>query len=198
LTAAELRTRILDATRAGLPIGIADRSDVARDPREVVPLAAAVLVPFVLAAAPAILLTKRNTQLKTHPGQVSFPGGRIEPTDTSPEQAALREAAEEIALDPARVELAGRMADYLTGTGFRITPILGFVPPGLELRPSPDEVEAVFELPIAMLLEPHRPERRRMDVGGRIREFWVWPHPVHHIWGATAAILVNVSRMLQA
>ncbi|MEJ0018155.1 MAG: NUDIX domain-containing protein [Acetobacteraceae bacterium] len=98
---------------------------------------AAVLVPVILGPLPGILLTKRNAHLNRHGGQVSFPGGRIDADDRDAEAAALREAEEEIALDPSRVEVLGRMADYVTGTGYRITPVLGLLPPGLTLRPPP-------------------------------------------------------------
>jgi 8-oxo-dGTP pyrophosphatase MutT (NUDIX family) len=163
---------------------------------------AAVLVPFVLGRTPGVLLTKRAAHLSAHAGQVSFPGGRIDPDDASPEAAALREAEEELGLDPARVEIAGRLTDYVTGTGYRITPILGLLPPGLalemlQLRPSVHEVEAVFELPLAVLLDPDAPQRRRAHFRGRWREFWVWPHPEHYIWGATAGILVNLAARLR-
>jgi hypothetical protein len=92
----------------------------------------------------------------------------------------------------------GRLAVYVTGTGFRITPVLGLLPPGLALRPSPREVEAVFELPIAVLLDPAAPHRQRHNVRGHWREYWVWPHPDHYIWGATAAILVHLAQKLRA
>ncbi len=105
------------------------------------PVPAAVLVPIILGPEPGVLLTKRNAHLNKHGGQVSFPGGRIDATDADAEAAALREAEEEIALDPKRVEVLGSMADYITGTGYRITPVLGLLPPGLELRASPHEVE---------------------------------------------------------
>ncbi len=175
-----------------------DMADLVR--ADLVP--AAVLVPFVLGAAPGVLLTKRTAHLSAHPGQVSFPGGRIDPGDASAEHAALREAAEEIGLDPARVDLAGRLGDYVTGTGFRITPVLGLLPAGmaldtLGLRPSAHEVETVFELPLAVLLDPAAPQRRRAEFRGRFREFWVWPHPQHYIWGATAGILVNLAARLR-
>ena len=163
---------------------------------------AAVLVPFVLGPAPGVLLTKRTAHLSSHAGQVSFPGGRIDPDDASPEAAALREAEEEIGLPPDRVEVLGRLTAYVTGTGFRITPILGLLPEGtplhaLDLRPSAAEVEAVFELPLSVLLDPDAPQRKRAHFRGRWREFWVWPHPEHYIWGATAGILVNLASRLR-
>ena len=163
---------------------------------------AAVLVPFVLGPAPGVLLTKRTAHLSAHAGQVSFPGGRIDPEDASAEAAALREAEEEIGLDPAQVEVLGRLPSYVTGTGFRITPVLGLLPPGvplpeLGLRPSQAEVEVVFELALSVLLDPAAPQRRRAHFRGRWREFWVWPHPEHYIWGATAGILVNLAARLR-
>jgi 8-oxo-dGTP pyrophosphatase MutT (NUDIX family) len=161
------------------------------------PIPAAVLVPVILGVNSSILLTKRTSHLKKHAGQVSFPGGRIDPEDAHPEAAALREAEEEIALDPTQVEVLGRMADYVTGTGYRITPVLGLLPPGLAYRPSPEEVEFVFELPMHVLLDPDAPQRQRQHVRGVWREYWVWPHPEHFIWGATAAILVHLARKLR-
>ncbi len=159
---------------------------------------AAVLVPVILGPAPGILLTKRNAHLNKHGGQVSFPGGRIDAHDEDAAAAALREAEEEIALDRSQVEILGLMADYVTNTGYRITPVLGLLPPGLRLRPAPDEVEAVFELSIDVLLDPDAPKRQRHHVRGVWREYWVWPHPDHYIWGATAAILVHLAQKLRA
>jgi 8-oxo-dGTP pyrophosphatase MutT (NUDIX family) len=158
---------------------------------------AAVLVPIIFGPAPGVLLTKRNEHLSAHAGQVSFPGGRIDAGDADAEAAALREAQEEIGLDPGSVELAGRLEDRVTGTGYRITPVMGLLPPGLALCPAPGEVDEVFELPMAVLLDPEAPQRRRAEYRGRWREFWVWPHPDHYIWGATAAILVQLADRLR-
>ena len=163
---------------------------------EAPPVPAAVLVPIVMHAEPSLLLTKRTSHLKKHAGQVSFPGGRIDPEDRDAEAAALREAAEEIALDPTSVEIIGRMDDYVTGTGYSITPVLGLLPPGLLLHPSPDEVEAVFEFPFSVLLDPDAPRRQKQHVRGHWREYWVWPHPEYFIWGATAAIMVHLAGKL--
>jgi 8-oxo-dGTP pyrophosphatase MutT (NUDIX family) len=161
------------------------------------PVPAAVLVPIVTHEEPTLLLTRRTAHLKKHAGQVSFPGGRIDPEDAGPEAAALREAHEEIALDPACVDIVGRMDDYVTGTGYRITPVLGLIPPGLTFRPSPDEVEAVFEFPFSVLLDPDAPRRQKQHVRGHWREYWVWPHPDHFIWGATAAIMHHLAGKLR-
>ena len=160
--------------------------------------AAAVLVPLVYGAEPGVLLTLRASHLKDHAGQVAFPGGRVEPDDASAEAAALREAQEEIGLPPGQVELAGRLPDYVTGTAYRITPVLGLLPSGLALSPCEDEVAAIFTLPLSTLLDPAAPQRRRAEWRGRQREFWVWPHPEHYVWGATAAILVHLAHRLRA
>jgi 8-oxo-dGTP pyrophosphatase MutT (NUDIX family) len=189
---------VADAPSIGVPAGSDDALDLVEG--DLVP--AAVLVPFVLGGETGILLTKRTEHLNKHAGQVSFPGGRIDPGDPSAEAAALREALEEIALDPARVELAGRLGDYITGTGYRITPVLGLLPEGVDLTGlgltlSPDEVEDVFVLPMSVLLDPGAPQRQRAHFRGRWREFWVWPHPDHYIWGATAAILVHLAARLR-
>lgn len=196
MTEAELRARL--AAVAALPRdGFIAYGEEMLDGMGRPPTPAAVLVPVVLGPNPGILLTKRTAHLKQHAGQVSFPGGRIDPEDDSPEAAALREAHEEIALESRHVEIVGRMADYITGTGYRITPVLGLLPPGLGYEPSPDEVEVVFELPIGVLLDPAAPQRQKQHVRGAWREYWVWPHPSHFIWGATAAILVHLAEKLR-
>jgi 8-oxo-dGTP pyrophosphatase MutT (NUDIX family) len=161
------------------------------------PVPAAVLVPVVMSETPGILLTKRTSHLSAHAGQVSFPGGRIDPEDAGPEDAALREAWEEIGLDPNAVQVLGRLKGYVTGTGYRITPVLGLLPPGLTYRLSEHEVDAVFELPVSVILDPGAPKRQRQHVRGVWREYWVWPHPDHYIWGATAAILVQLAERLR-
>jgi 8-oxo-dGTP pyrophosphatase MutT (NUDIX family) len=161
------------------------------------PVPAAVLVPVVLGQEPSILLTKRTSHLAKHAGQISFPGGRIDPEDSGPEAAALREAQEEIGLDAGAVEVLGRLRDHVTGTGYRITPILATVRPALTYQLSPHEVDAIFELPMRVVLDPDAPRRQRQHVRGVWREYWVWPHPEHFIWGATAAILVQLARRLR-
>lgn len=158
---------------------------------------AAVLVPLLHGADAGVLLTLRTAHLRSHGGQVAFPGGRTEPEDASAEATALREAHEEIGLEPGQVELAGRLSDYVTGTAYRITPVLGLLPSGLALSPCEDEVAAIFTLPLSTLLDPAAPQRRSREWRGRQREFWVWPHPEHYVWGATAAILVHLAQRLR-
>jgi 8-oxo-dGTP pyrophosphatase MutT (NUDIX family) len=195
VTPEELRARLIEVLAAPHDAGVVYGDEVLVGV-DAPPVPAAVLVPVVLGRPPGILLTKRNAHLSKHAGQVSFPGGRIDAGET-PEAAALREAEEEIALSPGEVELLGRMDDHVTGTGFRITPVVGLLPPGLTLHPSPHEVDSVFELPIDVLLDPEAPQRRSHERHGSLREYWVWPHPDHYIWGATAAILVHLAQKLR-
>ncbi len=152
---------------------------------------------IAVGAAPGVLLTRRSARLRQHSGQVSFPGGRIDPTDASPEAAALREANEEVGLDPGHAEILGRLHDYATGTGYRITPVLALLAPGYITSASAQEVDAIFQLPLATLLDPAAPQRRGAEFRGAWREYWVWPHPEQYIWGATAAILVHLARRLR-
>ncbi|MFQ3622330.1 MAG: CoA pyrophosphatase [Acetobacteraceae bacterium] len=162
------------------------------------PTEAAVLVPVVLHPEPTILLTLRTPHLTAHAGQVSLPGGRIEPHDASPEQAALRESEEEIGLDPGSVEVVGRLPALLTGTGYRITPVVGLVTPPARTRPDPREVADLFELPVAVLTDPDGPrEEDGARFGSRRARVWVVPHDRHLIWGATAAVLVSFGRLLR-
>jgi 8-oxo-dGTP pyrophosphatase MutT (NUDIX family) len=160
---------------------------------------AAVLVP-VVARQPelTVLFTQRAAHLKEHSGQVSFPGGRVHAEDASPEATALREAREEIGLDPARVEVLGRMPEYWTRTGFRITPVIAVVLPPLELLPDANEVEEIFEVPLAFLLDPANRQRQSRVWQGETRWFYAMPYERHFIWGATAGMLVNLANHLAA
>jgi 8-oxo-dGTP pyrophosphatase MutT (NUDIX family) len=192
----DLRARLADPDRLprDRPSPEDDLDRVARTGGTVVP--AAVLVPLVMRPEPTVLLTLRSARLKSHSGQVSFPGGRME-TGETPEEAALREAEEEVGLDRALPELVGRLPSLLTGTGFAVTPVVALLRPPFALRPDPGEVEEPFEYPLARLLDPAAPERRRQEFRGRMREFWVWPHERHYIWGATASMLVTLAAVLR-
>jgi len=194
MSPAEITARLADPAALAL-VGptVANDAEGLRPERLI---ASAVLVPIVLHRAPTVLLTLRAARLSAHAGQVSFPGGRIEAGET-PEAAAVREAAEEVGLDPRLPELLGRLPEHATGTGYRIIPVVGLVPAPLNLTPDPGEVEEHFELPLSVILDPAAPERRSAEWKGQRRDFWVWPHDRHYIWGATAAILVNLARVLR-
>ncbi|MBB4315083.1 8-oxo-dGTP pyrophosphatase MutT (NUDIX family) [Roseospira marina] len=162
---------------------------------------AAVLVPILDhpeggSDGPGVLFTRRARHLANHPGQISFPGGRVDPGDSGPESAALREAEEEIALPPDRVELVGRLDDYITVTGFRVTPFVGVVTPPVALTPDPTEVDSIFEVPLAFLMDPanHRHGVREKD--GKHRPYFAIPYGEYFIWGATAGILMNLYAIL--
>ncbi len=158
---------------------------------------ASVLVPIVARSAElTVLLTERTAHLKDHSGQVSFPGGRCEARDASPEATALRETQEEIGLHPRHVELLGRLPEYRTGTGFRVTPVVGVVSPPFELRRDRHEVERVFEVPMSFLLDPANHQRQSRQWRGETRWFFVMTYQEHTIWGATAGMLVNLYRYL--
>jgi 8-oxo-dGTP pyrophosphatase MutT (NUDIX family) len=159
--------------------------------------AAAVLVPIV--AYPTgltVIFTQRTSHLKAHSGQVSFPGGRAEPEDPTPEFTALREAQEEIGLALERVEVLARLPQYYTRTGFRVTPVVGLLEPPVALKPDPREVEEVFEVPLAFLLDPKNHLRETRELQGRSVAYYVMRYGKRTIWGATAGMLVNLQRHL--
>ena len=159
--------------------------------------AASVLIPIVAREGePTMLFTRRTAHLKAHSGQVSFPGGRAEPGDSSPESTALRETREEIGLDAGRVEVLGRLSEYHTRTGFCITPVVGVVQPPFELRPDAREVDEIFEVPMAFLLNPANHQLKSREWEGKVVQFFAIPYQQHYIWGATAAMLVNLYRFL--
>jgi len=159
---------------------------------------AAVLVPIVDRAEGAgVLLTRRAAHLAHHPGQISFPGGRVDPGDAGPQAAALREAHEEIALDPARVDIVGHLDAYITVTGFRVQPFVGVVTPPVALRPDPAEVESLFEVPLAFLMDPANHQEGVRERDGKQRPFFAIPYRDYYIWGATAGILINLHAVLE-
>lgn len=162
------------------------------------PLAqAAVLVPVTDRAEPGVILTRRTDTLSRHAGQVAFPGGRIDPGDADAVAAALREAEEEIALPPGRVTIVGEADRYRTVTGFEVTPVIGVVPPGLVFTPAAAEVAEVFEVPLGFLLDSGNHSEASVEWQGRNRHYYEIYWDGHRIWGATAAMIVNLSRRLR-
>jgi 8-oxo-dGTP pyrophosphatase MutT (NUDIX family) len=159
-------------------------------------VAAAVLVAVTDRPEPGVILTVRREHLRTHAGQIAFPGGRLDEGEDTV-SAALREAHEEILLDPAAVELVGAVEPYRTVTGYVVTPVLGVIPPDLPLAPHEHEVADWFEAPLAFLLDPVNQQRRSALFQGVTRHYYeiVWND--RRIWGATAAMIVNLSRRLQ-
>jgi 8-oxo-dGTP pyrophosphatase MutT (NUDIX family) len=187
LTRAEIRTRLI-----ALGVGTRGNGTPATDN-----VRAAVLVPLV--ERPQgwfVLLTLRAADLAAHAGQISFPGGHIEPEDPDAIHAALREAEEEIGLPMNHVEVVGRLDTWLTGTGFEITPVVGLVRPPDSLVPDPVEVAEVFEVPLDFVLDPRNHQRRLREVRGQERSFFVLPYQHRNIWGATAGMLVNLAEVL--
>ena len=166
--------------------------------REGEPTPAAVLVPLVnRPEGLALLLTQRSADLPDHPGQISFPGGRVEPDDASIAAAALRETAEEVGLAPERVTILGELPDYETVTGYRVTPVVGWVEPPIALAPDPVEVADVFEVPLAFVLDPANQQRHHRMLGTVRRDYWAIPYADRYIWGATAAMLLIFYRTLR-
>jgi 8-oxo-dGTP pyrophosphatase MutT (NUDIX family) len=174
----------------------ADQREPEPDAPEV-PMPAAVLVAVTDRTEPGLILTRRTDSLRRHAGQVAFPGGRIDPQDADAAAAALREAQEEIGLDPSAVELVGHGDPYRTITGFEVQPVLGVIPPGLSFRPEPGEVAAVFEIPFAFALDPANHVEMTVEWQGQDRRYFEINWDGHRIWGATAAMLVNLSRRLR-
>lgn len=162
-------------------------------------VAAAVLVPIILRETGlTVLLTQRTTHLRDHGGQVSFPGGRSEPGDSSPEATALREAEEEVGIESGQVEILGRLPEYRTGTGFAVTPVVGVVTPPLNLKLDDFEVAEVFEPPLEFLLDRANHQRQSIEVRGTMHEYWAMPWQGYFIWGATAGMLVTLHRFLHS
>jgi 8-oxo-dGTP pyrophosphatase MutT (NUDIX family) len=158
---------------------------------------AAVLVPLVeRPQGLTVLLTRRTDHLQDHAGQISFPGGRVEPGDADALATALREAEEEVGLARALVTPVGRLDTYVTRTGFEVTPVVGLVAPPPSLIPDPFEVAEVFEVPLAFILDPASRQRQSRIYAGKTRYFYVFPWQDYYIWGATAGMLVNLADLL--
>jgi 8-oxo-dGTP pyrophosphatase MutT (NUDIX family) len=145
---------------------------------------------------PAVVFTQRTAHLSAHAGQISFPGGRSDAGDATPEHTALREAQEEVGIAPERVEVLGRLPEYCTSTGYCVTPVVGWAEPPLAYRPDPREVEDVFEVPLSFLLDARNHRYESASYRGRIRKYWAMPYGERYIWGATAGMLVTFHRVL--
>jgi len=160
---------------------------------------AAVLVPIVAhPEGETVLLTKRTDHLRTHSGQVSFPGGRVETGDKGPVETALRETEEEIGLHRSHIEVIGALDIYETGTGFAITPIVGIVRPGFSLVLDDYEVADAFEVPLDFFLDPANHTMQATEWQGAMRHYYDMPYDGYRIWGATAGMLVNLHQILTA
>jgi 8-oxo-dGTP pyrophosphatase MutT (NUDIX family) len=161
--------------------------------------AAAVLVPVI--ARPQglqLLLTKRTDHLTHHPGQICFPGGRVETYDQDPVDTALRETEEELGLSPKRVTPVGRLDDYITRTGFIVAPVVGLIQPPLSLQPDPNEVADTFEVPLSFILDTANHQRCNHLFEGKTRYYYAIPYGDYFIWGATAGMLINLYQYLTA
>jgi 8-oxo-dGTP pyrophosphatase MutT (NUDIX family) len=159
------------------------------------PSPAAVLLAITDRPCPGLILTTRHAGMRTHAGQVAFPGGRIDPGET-PRQAALREAREELGLDPEHVTIFGEADDYRTVTGYSVTPVIGLIPPDLELTANPEEVADWFEAPLDFVLDPANQRQMTAEFKGRTRHYYQIDWQDRRIWGATAAMLVNLTRRI--
>ena len=200
-----MRERILTALKntgpATDPVEAALAGDLPERARKLIKreslIPAAVLIPLVGATDTDVILTRRASHLKHHAGQISFPGGRLEKQDTGPLAAALREAEEEISLDPAFVEIAGFLDPYITITGFVVTPVVGFLRSGYTVEADLVEVDEVFKVPMDHLLNPENWLKRNREFMGVQVTYYEIPWQDRNIWGATAAMLIAFSKLLK-
>jgi len=204
LAASEFFARVRQRLTLDVPAGLTDESMIpARGDHDVDPVMrkiaevrpirpAAVLVPVVDHAEPSVLLTQRAQHLPDHPGQVSFPGGKIEKSDANPCASALREANEEIGLDRAQIEPIGYLDLYMTTLGYRIVPVIARVTPGFQLALNPAEVDTTFEVPLAFLMDQANVQRHSREWQGMTRHYYAITFGERYIWGVTAGILRNL------
>lgn len=165
-------------------------------PEEPLKPAAVLLLVVNHPGAPTVVFTQRTAHLADHAGQISFPGGRVEEADATVERTALREAEEEVGIPAARVDILGRLPEYRTGTGYAVTPVVGWAEPPLTYKPDPHEVADVFEVPLAFLLDEGNHRYESAFYRGRMRKYWAMPYGERFIWGATAGMLVTFHRVL--
>jgi 8-oxo-dGTP pyrophosphatase MutT (NUDIX family) len=194
MLAERLRQALHSAHGPELVLLTGDRPDLPLDEAQTRP--AAVLVPVTDRARPGVILTQRTETMRRHAGQVAFPGGRLDPGEDAV-TAALREAEEEIGLPPALVEVIGTADRYRTVTGYAVTPVVGVVPPDLPVVPSEAEVASVFEVPLDFLLDHANHRQETVDWEGRTRHYYEIRWEDRRIWGATAAMIVNLARRLR-
>ncbi len=193
MTLADRLRRALEAEHETMPTLIAEDVPIPDRPRA----PAAVLVAVTDRADPGVVLTRRNASLRRHAGQIAFPGGRVDPGDAGPIDAALREAEEEIALPRAAVEVIGTGDRYRTITGYDVTPVIGVVAPDLPLVPHEAEVADVFEVPLGFLLDHANHHLAQAEWQGEVRHYYEIRWGDRRIWGATAAMIVNLARRLR-
>lgn len=190
---ARLERQLRDALVAGDGTPVSDERHIALErPRR----AAAVLVPITIRPEPGVILTHRPSHMRSHAGQVAFPGGKIDPEDDGPVAAALREAEEELALPRSAVSVIGSTGEYHSGSGYRIVPVLGLVAPDLPLVANPCEVEEWFEAPLSFLLDAANHVERRAMWQGRERRYLEIMWQDHRVWGVTAGIIANIAAHL--
>ncbi len=158
--------------------------------------AAAVLIPITDRPEPGVILTQRPEWLRSHAGQVAFPGGKVDDTDADAISAALREANEELSICPDDVRVIGVADTYFSGSGYRIEPVVGIIPPDLPLRADPGEVEDWFEVPLAFLLDPGNAVKKEANWNGQLRTYYDMQWGERRIWGVTAGIIANLARRL--
>ncbi len=187
------RDTIIAALHPDRSVEIEDESylEIEREYRE-----AAVLIPITDRTEPGVILTQRPDWLRSHAGQVAFPGGKIDAADSDAVAAALREAEEELALPREHVDVLGEADIYLTGSGYRIAPVVGIIPPDLPLIANPDEVSDWFEVPLSFLLDPVNLERRQGIWQGQNRHYYDMNWQGRRIWGVTAGIIANLARRI--